>query len=190
MRYAILGDIRKNLVAFEAVLGDMEARGRNDEIWCLGDVVGYGPEPHACIEFLRRYNHIYVAGNHDRAAVGKADTSDFNPDAARACQWTSKQPSKDEVAHLQNLPDKLTLGDFTLVHGSPRQPIWEYLLPVDKACNTSGCFDTKFCVIGHSRIPLVLSQDRADNCISARMLGEVKLSSGNRRLIISRGDVE
>ena len=65
MRYAVLGDIYSNLVASEAVLDDMEPRGRNDEIWCLGDVVGYGPEPHAYIELLRRYNHISVAGNHD-----------------------------------------------------------------------------------------------------------------------------
>jgi hypothetical protein len=86
MRYAVLGDIYSNFVAFEAVLDDMEPRGRNDGIWCLWDVVGYGPEPHACIELLRRYNHIYVAGNHCWAAIGKINTSDFNPDAARTCQ--------------------------------------------------------------------------------------------------------
>ncbi len=93
-------------------MDDMEPRGRNDEIWCLGDVVGYGPEPHACIELLRRYNHIYVAGNHDWAAIGKIDISDFNLDAARACQWTPKQLSKDDVAYLQNLPDKVNPRRF------------------------------------------------------------------------------
>ena len=184
MRYAILGDIYSNLVTFEAVLDDIEPRGRNDEIWCLGDVVGYGPEPHACIELLRHYNHIYVAGNHDWAAIGKIDASDFNPDATRACQWTPKQLSQDDVAHLQSLPDKLTRGDFTLVHGSPRQPIWGYLLSVDEACDNFGYFDTKFCVIDYSHILLIFSQDKADNCFGARMLGEVKLSSESRRLII------
>ena len=74
MKYAILGDIHANLAAFEAVLEDIEAKGGFDEIWCLGDIVGYGPEPHACIEHLRRYKHISVAGNHDWAAIGKIDT--------------------------------------------------------------------------------------------------------------------
>lgn len=82
MRYALVSDIHANLAAFKAVLEDLEAKGGFDEIWCLGDIVGYGPEPHACIELLLSQNYICVAGNHDWAAIGKIDTLDFNPDAA------------------------------------------------------------------------------------------------------------
>jgi len=82
MRHAIIGDIHANLAAFTAVLADIEHRNGVEKVWCLGDVVGYGPEPHECIALLRQTNHICVAGNHDWAATGKLSTTDFNPDAA------------------------------------------------------------------------------------------------------------
>ena len=189
MRYAILGDIHSNLVAFQAVLNDIKAKGEVDEIWCLGDVVGYGPEPHACIELLRRYNHICVAGNHDWAAIGRIDTSDFNRDAAQACQWTAKQLTEEDVDYLQKLPNKLIRGDFTLVHGSPRWPIWEYLLSVGEAYDNFSYFDTSFCLIGHSHVPLIFWQDEGGNCFAAKFPDEIKLSSGSHRLIINPGGV-
>ena len=110
MRYVILADIHSNLAAFQAVLTDMNIRGKFDEIWCLGDVVGYGPEPHACIELLRSYKHICIAGNHDWAAVGKINISDFNPDAAQACLWTAQQLNAQDIDYLQNLPVRGELG--------------------------------------------------------------------------------
>jgi len=96
MRYAIIADIHGNLVAFTAVLQDIENRGGFDEIWCLGDVIGYGPEPHACIELLRAYNHLCVAGNHDLAAVNQIDITSFNIDAAEANKWTSGQLTEED----------------------------------------------------------------------------------------------
>ncbi len=128
MRYAIIADIHANLAAFTAVLNDIESKGGVVEIWCLGDIVGYGPDPHQCIELLCQYNHACVAGNHDWAATGKIDTSDFNPDAAAACQWAARQLSPEDAKYLENLPLTIQRGDFTLVHGSPREPIWEYVL--------------------------------------------------------------
>lgn len=189
MRYAILGDIHANLTAFEAVLKDIEAKGGFDELWCLGDIVGYGPEPHACLELLRRYKPICIAGNHDWAAIGKISTSDFNPDAARACQWTGQQLTVEEVNYLQSLPLKLKQGDFTLVHGSPRQSIWEYLLSVDDACDNFSYFDTNFCLVGHSHVALIFHQNKAGNCFGARIPSEIKLGSEDYRLIINPGGV-
>jgi predicted phosphodiesterase len=189
MRYAILGDIHSNLVAFQAVLDDIKSKGGFDEIWCLGDIVGYGPEPHACIELLRGYNHICVAGNHDWAAIGRIDISDFNPDAAQACQWTAKQLSGEDVNYLQKLPDKLIRGDFTLVHGSPRQPVWEYLLSADDACDNFSYFDTRFCLVGHSHMPLIFLQDEDGNCFGAKFPDEIKLSPESHRLIVNPGGV-
>ena len=189
MRYAILADIHSNLVAFQAVLANIEARGGFDEIWCLGDIVGYGPEPHACIELLRSYKHVCVAGNHDWAAIGKIDVSDFNPAAARACRWTAQQLTNQDIDYLQNLPEELVLSAFTLVHGSPRHPIWEYLLSISEARDNFSYFDTSFCLAGHSHVPLVFGQDKVGNCIRGGIPNEIRLTSRDNRLIINPGGV-
>src|SRR3972149_303792 len=128
MRYAIISDIHANLAAFTAVLDDIKGRGGVDSVWCLGDIVGYGPDPHECIEALRQIDHICVAGNHDLAAIGKISTSEFNPEAAESCHWTARQLSLSDIAYLEKLPMVIEEGGFTLVHGSPRDPVWEYLL--------------------------------------------------------------
>ncbi len=189
MRCAILADIHANLSAFEAVLNDAESRGGFDELWCLGDVVGYGPEPHACIELLRSCKHSCIAGNHDWAAVSKVSILDFNPDAAQACRWTAQQLTPEDLDYLQNLPLKLSKGDFTLVHGSPRQPIWEYLLVVDAACDNFSYFGTRFCLVGHSHVPLLFRQETVGTCLMERIPGEIELGNESHRLIINPGGV-
>ena len=100
MRYAIVADIHSNLAAFTAVLDDINRRGGAEEVWCLGDVVGYGPDPHQCLEILRQQKHICVAGNHDWAAIGKIDASFFNPDAAAACRWTAQQLNPEDIDYI------------------------------------------------------------------------------------------
>ena len=127
MRFAVIADIHGNLTAFEAVLADMNSNGDIGEVWCIGDVVGYGPDPSGCIALLRQYPHICVAGNHDWAAIGKVDIEDFNPHAAAACRWTGRHLTAEDVEYLENLPLTLVKDDFTIVHGSPRDPIWEYV---------------------------------------------------------------
>jgi len=189
MRYAIVGDIHGNLAAFKAVLEHIETQGGVDEIWCVGDVVGYGPEPHECLEILRTYNHLCVAGNHDWAAVGKIDTSDFNPDAAQACHWTTEQLTTQDVDYLENLPLTLCQGDFTLVHGSPRQPIWEYVLSASAAQDNLAFFETSFCLIGHSHIPLVFEYVDENLCVLNRLPAGSGLELGEHRLIINPGSV-
>ncbi len=188
MRYAVLGDIHSNLAAFEAVLQDVEGKGGFDKIWCLGDVVGYGPDPHECIERLRQHDHICVAGNHDWAAIGKMDTADFNPVAARACQWTAQQLTEEDVDYLKNLPLSLCQDDFTLVHGSPRDPIWEYLLSIEAAQDNFACFETAYCLVGHSHVPLIFGL--ASNKAVYKMFSErTSLKLGKKRLIINPGGV-
>ncbi|GAF95580.1 unnamed protein product, partial [marine sediment metagenome] len=118
MRYAIIADIHANLAAFAAVLSDIEDKGGVEELWCLGDVVGYGPDPRQCIELLRQHKHVCVAGNHDWAAIGKLDVPEFNPDAAVVCRWTAQQLSSEDVDYLGGLPSVMEKDDFTLVHGS------------------------------------------------------------------------
>ncbi len=187
MRYAIISDIHANLAAFTAVLDDIESRGGVEKVWCLGDVVGYGPDPHECIELLRQTNHVCVAGNNDWASIGKIDTAEFNPDAAAACHWTAQQLSSTDVEYLQNLPLIMQEDDFTLVHGSPREPIWEYLISTGIAKENFAYFKTQFCLVGHSHVPLVFSCDESGVCSVSQFLTNVKLILGNNRLIINPG---
>ncbi len=193
MRYAIIADIHANLAAFTAVLDDIERRGGVEEVWCLGDVVGYGPDPHQCLELLQQYNHVCLAGNHDLAAIGKLDTSDFNPDAAAACHWTGQQLSPEDIQYLDRLPLVIHRGDFTLVHGSPREPIWEYLLSTTSARENFACFQSQFCLVGHSHVPLVfeyspsLVKDAA--CSVSQFPADSVLRLANNRLIINPGGV-
>lgn len=188
MRYAILADIHGNLAAFQAVLDDARDHGGFDEIWCLGDVVGYGPEPHQCIELLRSFKHLCIAGNHDWAAIGNMDTSDFNPVAAQACHWTASQLTEEDIAYLKALPLTLVQGNCTLAHGSPREPIWEYLLSLEQARENLDHFTTAYCLVGHSHVPLVFEQ--TGHGMAYRVLNDgVKIELGESRLIINPGGV-
>ena len=187
MRYAIIGDIHANLAAFTAVLEDIERRGGAAELWCVGDIVGYGPDPHQCIEILRQTNHICVAGNHDWAAIGKIDTAEFNPDAAAACHWTARQLTPSDIEYLGNLPLVIQEDDFTLVHGSPREPIWEYLLSTSIAKENFGSFKSPYCLVGHSHMPLVFSCSEDGTCSASQFTPNVGLALGRNRLIINPG---
>ena len=188
MRYAILGDIHSNLTAFEAVLRDVDGRGSFDKIWCLGDVVGYGPDPNECIERLRQFEHVCVAGNHDWAAIGKMDIADFNPVAAQACRWTAQQLTAENIDYLQNLPLSICQDDFTLVHGSPREPIWEYLLSIEGAQENFAHFETVYCLVGHSHVPLIF--ELVDDKVVYRMFPKgANLELGEIRMIINPGGV-
>jgi len=189
MRYAIIADIHANLTAFSAVLDDIEHRGGVEKVWCLGDVVGYGPDPHECIERLQQTNHICIAGNHDRAAIGKIDTADFNPDAATACHWTAQQLDSADVEYLGDLPLVIEEDDFTLAHGSPREPIWEYLISTSVAKTNFAYFKSQFCLVGHSHAPLVFSCSENDICSASQLLPNIGLALGRNRLIINPGGV-
>ena len=190
MRIAIISDIHSNLAAFQTVLHDIEKRGGADRIWCLGDIVGYGPEPRECIALLRQYDHICVAGNHDWGAIGKIDSYDFNPEAAAACRWTGEQLGPQEVDYLSNLPLRIIEDDFTLVHGSPREPIWEYLLSTTIARISFDYFQTRFCLVGHSHVPLVFEfMDASEDCVLHQLPLEQPLSLARNRLIINPGGV-
>ncbi|RLC92984.1 MAG: metallophosphoesterase [Chloroflexi bacterium] len=189
MRCAILADIHGNLAAFEAVLEDVERRGGFDEIWCLGDVVGYGPDPSACVQLLRQHRHICIAGNHDWAAIGNIDTSYFNPYAAAAAHWTAEHLAPEDIDYLRSLPQTVQRDDFTLAHGSPREPIWEYVLSTEVARVNFSYFDTRFCLIGHSHVPVVFALGEAHHCELRQLPDELLLSQERDRLIINCGAV-
>ena len=189
MRYAIIADIHANLAAFTAVLDDIDRRGGVAEVWCLGDMVGYGPDPDECIGLLRKPGHICIVGDNDWAVAGKLNLSALDPDTAAACRWTIEQLSPEDKAYLGNLPQLIELGDFTLVHGSPREPIWEYLLSVSNARENFDFFQTRYCLVGHSHVPLLFKQGETGSCSFSQPSTDIGLALGEGRLIFNPGGV-
>lgn len=159
MRALIVSDIHSNLEALEAVLDDAERRGGFDRVWCLGDLVGYGPDPSACLERLRRFELVAVAGNHDYAAAAIIDAADFNGAAYTAIRWTAEQLGEEERTFLSGLPLVCQVPPFTLVHGSLRDPIVEYLTHPTQAAATFDLLTTDHCLVGHSHYPFICREN-------------------------------
>ncbi|MDH7490680.1 MAG: metallophosphoesterase family protein [Anaerolineae bacterium] len=188
MRCLIVSDIHGNLAAFDAVL---EAAQGYDQVWCLGDIVGYGPDPHECIQRLQSLPFVAVAGNHDWAVANRLDLDEFNADAQQAAMWTYEQLSPAERDFLAQLPERLVIGQFTLVHGSPRYPVWEYILQPSVARANFTHFDTPYCLVGHTHVPLIfaLTED-GSRCrtYAPRPDGPLALADAPR-MIINPGSV-
>ncbi len=157
MRVAVLSDIHANLVALEAVLADA---GQVDAVWHLGDVVGYGPEPDAVVERLEAIGAIGVTGNHDRAATGGSEIDWFNPDAKAAAEWTRGRISSRTADWLRALPERRIERDYQLVHGSPLDPIWEYILSPAEAKPNLAALPGRFGAFGHTHLPILWMERR------------------------------
>ncbi len=155
MRVAVLSDIHANLVALEAVLASI---GSVDEIWHLGDVVGYGPEPDGVVERLSGLGAIGVAGNHDLAAVGGDQIEWFNPDARSAMEWTRGRISRPTREWLGRLPAHHRSAAFSLVHGSERDPVWEYITSIPVARANLAALGTQFGLHGHTHVPMAWAE--------------------------------
>jgi len=189
MRVAIVSDIHSNLAAFEAVLGHARAGGRVDALWCLGDIVGYGPFPNECIALLRTYDCRVVAGNHDLAACGRMGTEEFNGAAAQAAEWTLAQLTPQARSYLSELPLTACESDFTFVHGSLRWPEWEYLLSSEQAQAHFELQETPYGLVGHSHLPLVChEQPPGPPALRPAADGE-RVALGDERLILNPGGV-
>ncbi|MBN1310494.1 MAG: metallophosphoesterase family protein [Anaerolineae bacterium] len=191
MRYLVLSDVHANLTAFEAVLKDAGKLGTDYEfIWCLGDIVGYGPDPNDCVDLLRSMPHLCLAGNHDWAALGRLDIRTFNADARKAVLWTRDHLSDENLAYLDALPTTFVLGEFTLVHGSPRGPIWEYILDPLVAALNFPHYQTPYCLVGHTHTPSIFKQldDKGGCDIIAPTYGET-IQLDQHHQIINPGSV-
>jgi len=157
VKVLVISDVHANLTALEAVLKDA---GDFDEVWCLGDITGYGPDPNECIERVRSLpNLTCLSGNHDQAVLNRISLLDFNDEARYAVMWTSNVISKENFLFLSSQPTFTTIGDYTLAHASPRHPIWEYILDTQIAKVNFNHFKTSFCLVGHTHLPLLFYQN-------------------------------
>ena len=191
MLIAIVSDIHGNVTALDTVLADCPGV---DRVWCLGDVVGYGPNPVECIDRIRSRAEICIIGNHDLAAIGRLPIREFNEFAAEAAEWTGDQLSAEDKEFLDGLPETAVHGEYTLTHGSPRDPTWEYINSIDQAGDNFEYFETTACFVGHSHVAIAFSvvagaepdwsSIRVDEAVP-----DDPIALGDRRHIINVGSV-
>jgi predicted phosphodiesterase len=168
MRVAVLSDIHANLHALEAVLAELD-KEPPDELWCLGDVVGYGAHPNECTRVVSERASLCLAGNHDLAALDALDISSFSPAAAEAARWTREVLGESERAFLEGLEATDESREVSAYHGSPRDPIWEYVLWPEQAGECIARQATRVALIGHSHVAL---------CFRASDDGDVDATQG------------
>lgn len=172
MRTIVLADIHANLTALEAVIADA---GSFDRVFCMGDIVGYGPDPDACISLIRGLPNLHVVmGNHDAAICGLIEVGNFNPDARRALEIQRKLISPQNFEWLELLEVEKQVDEQLLVHGSPRNPIWEYMLSSLTALENFEIFSSPVCLLGHTHVPSIF---------------ELQISGGIRLLLPTKGDL-
>ncbi len=199
MRIGIISDIHGNYVALHAVLEQM---GDIDSLWCLGDIVGYGPQPNECIDAIRLYPHLSIPGNHDWGMLGRLDAEMFNRDARTVLEWSRKNLTASNLAYMEALPVTMkAFGQcFTLVHASPRDPMWEYLLDLFDAAECFPLFSSRYCFVGHTHVPLIFRDMSGVVKVAIPEPGEVMQlnvwpkvertdTSGGPRMIINPGSV-
>jgi predicted phosphodiesterase len=161
MKVAVISDIHGNRQAFEAVL---EAVAASDaaELWCLGDLVGYGADPDVCVELAREHAAVCLAGNHDLAVTGEIPLDEFSRGASLAAQWTQEVIAPENLAFLTGLHPQGKEGPIGLYHASPRDAVWEYVL---SALLAELCLDRqpeRICLIGHSHVALAFVRQEGE----------------------------
>jgi diadenosine tetraphosphatase ApaH/serine/threonine PP2A family protein phosphatase len=154
-RVAVISDIHANWHALEAVLEAVE-RAEPDELWCLGDLVGYGPRPNPCCASVERRAALCLSGNHDLGVLGELDLSDFTEDAVAAACWTRGVLAEGSRAYLEALEPAARQEGVELFHASPRDPVWDYVLSAEAAADAFDLTEAPLVLVGHSHVPLAI----------------------------------
>ena len=188
MKVAVISDIHGNRQAFEATL---EAVAASDaaELWCLGDLVGYGADPDACVELAREHAAVCLAGNHDLAVTGEIPLDEFSRGASLAVQWTQEVIAPDNLAFLASLSPTGAEGPVGLYHASPRDPVWEYVLSTLLA---ELCLDEqrhRLCLIGHSHVALSFGRREGELTTGEPRRGGAQLDLGAGEWLLNPGSV-
>ena len=192
MRLAIVSDIHANLPALEAVLADAQSAGV-DQLWCLGDVVGYGAHPDECAGLIAERCALCLVGNHDLAVLGELDDSAFSSAAAAAVRWTRETARPETIEFLRGLQPADESREVALYHASPRDPIWEYVLWPDQAAECIAVQAARVSLVGHSHVALffVMAEDRnpggPGQAIEPRDIAKGAQASAGTRLDLSEG---
>jgi predicted phosphodiesterase len=187
MRVAVVSDIHSNLHALEAVLAAIEAEAP-DELWCLGDLVGYGPRPNECCAVVAERADVCLAGNHDLAVRGTIDLEDFGGEAGVAATWTRTVLNPEAQALLDRLEPQGSAHGVALYHGSARDPVWEYVLSDEGALATLDLADSPLVVVGHSHVALQVV-DSGDEVEGGVARGGTELELGGVRALLNPGSV-
>ncbi|HXD11305.1 MAG TPA: metallophosphoesterase family protein [Anaerolineales bacterium] len=188
MRILVISDIHANYTALEAVLNDA---GDMDETWCLGDLVGYGPDPNAVVEQVREIpNLTCILGNHDMAAIGKIPLEAFNGDARRTLEYHERVLTADNMDYLRSLPYNLKVrGEVSIVHGSPRDSVWEYILNTLSARLNFDHFTTPWCFVGHSHLQCMFQLDLKTDRVNLNPIRAGEQVNLRPRAILNPGSV-
>lgn len=187
VRVALISDVHANLVALEAVLADAEGRGV-EAIWNLGDTVGYGADPNGVVARLVEAGAVSVLGNHDAAATGTIGTEWFNSLAAEAAEWTRAHLEPETAASLAALAEVAREGDWSLAHGTLRQPLWEYLITEEAAEGHFELQETPYSAVGHTHVPLLVRRGTEGVEGETPVPGEA-LALGEEPLCVNPGSV-
>jgi len=189
MRIAILSDIHANLEALQAVLKDIDQQAI-DNIICLGDVIGYGVNPNECVELVRKRCPVTLLGNHDAASIGKLSTEHFNIHAKIATEWTTEHITKDTTNYLENLPYRESSDSYTFVHSTPYEPkLWYYITSLEEAAFNFQFFETTFCFVGHTHIPIIIVLDNEKEVYAHQDTALEFGKMNNARFLINVGSV-
>jgi diadenosine tetraphosphatase ApaH/serine/threonine PP2A family protein phosphatase len=188
MRIALLSDVHGNLPAFEAVLGAVDSE-TVEEIWCLGDLVGYGASPEACVELARSRCDLCLAGNHDLVVTGEIDIADFSSSAAAAAQWTKENIGAEALEFLSSLRPEQDGRDIGLYHASPRDPVWEYVLSGWQADECMKAMEARVGAIGHSHVALWFRRSGEDQVEGAPAEGGLEQDLSEGHWLINPGAV-
>lgn len=187
MRILVISDIHGNYPALEAVLASAVTV---DAVWCLGDLVGYGPFPNECIERIAALpNLTCLLGNHDAAVVTSRDIDRFNDEASHVIYWTKREITRENEAYLAKLPEIVTTNWVTMAHGSPRQPTWEYLIDQMSALVNFAFFDTQIALVGHSHLPLAFTVNEKGDSVTRTMVQASEPQKIVTRCIFNPGSV-
>ncbi len=187
MRVAVVSDIHSNLHALEAVLEAIDADAP-DELWCLGDLVGYGPRPNECCAAIAERADVCLAGNHDLAVHGTIDLAEFGGDAGVAAGWTRKVLDPQARALLARLEPEGAAHGVALYHGSARDPIWEYVLSDEAALVTLAIADVPLVLVGHSHVALLVAAS-GDEIEGGRAAAGSEVELGGLRAVLNPGSV-
>jgi diadenosine tetraphosphatase ApaH/serine/threonine PP2A family protein phosphatase len=188
MRIALLSDVHGNLPAFETVLADVDGADV-EEIWCLGDLVGYGAAPDACVELARSRCDLALAGNHDMVVTGEIDIADFSSSAALAAEWTREHIGADALEFLKALRPEQDGRAIGLYHASPRDPVWEYVLSTWQADECMELMEPRVAAVGHSHVALWFRRDGDGQVDGAQAEGGLEQDLGDGEWLVNPGAV-